>query len=197
MEICAHLLVALPDTQLGHWLDGSPFGELHLELGCGKGRFLVESAKDEPEKLYVALEKTTNVLVIALERAAQEGLENIRFINGLADNLTDYFATGEVTRIYINFCDPWPANRHSKRRLTGRLFLERYRRVLRQGGEIHFKTDNPRLFDFSLLEFEHCGFSLLELTKDLHANGPAGVMTDYELKYHAQGLPIYSCVVRG
>jgi tRNA (guanine-N7-)-methyltransferase len=185
MERCAFLLVASPEVLRGHWLDSSPFSELHLELGCGKGRFLVESAKDKPNVLYVALEKISNVLVIALERAAREGLE------------TDFFAAGEVSRIYINFCDPWPANRHIKRRLTGRLFLERYRQVLRQGGEIHFKTDNQQLFDFSLLEFENNGFSLLEKTRDLHVSGPTGVMTDYEKRFHELGLPIYNCVARG
>jgi tRNA (guanine-N7-)-methyltransferase len=201
MERCAHLLITQPDALRGRWLDGSPFKELHLELGCGKGRFIVELAKAEVEKVspgvfFAALEKTANVMVIALERAAQDGLDNVRFINDFVDDLAEYFAPSEVSRIYINFCDPWPASRHKKRRLTDQRFLELYRQVLCPGGEIHFKTDNLPLFDFSLNAFELCGFDLLEITRNLHKDDPAGVMSDYERKFHEQGLPIYRCVVK-
>ena len=113
---------------------------------------------------------------------------------GDAALLPDYFAPDEVDRVYINFCDPWPSNRHAKRRLTHRDFLNIYRQVLRTGGEIHFKTDNRPLFEFSLLEFPRAGYALSEVTRNLHENGPQGVMTDYEAKFFAQGLPIHRCV---
>ena len=196
MQQCSHLLVVEPEALRERWLDELKYSELHLELGCGKGKFTVESAKAEPETLFVALEKSADAMITALERAVGDGLTNVRFINALADNIADYFAPGEVSRIYINFCDPWPANRHVKRRLTCRRFLQIYSRVLRQGCEIWFKTDNLPLFEYSLAEFKKCGFELLEEARDLHKNGQVGVMTDYEEKFHNQGLPIYRCIVR-
>jgi len=191
IEKCSDYLVENPNAFRGLWLDGYDYGELHIELGCGKGLFTTETAKASPEILLVALEKTANVLVSALERAAMERLRNVRFLNVLVENLADCFAPGEVSRIYINFCDPWPSNRHAKRRLTAQGFLEVYRQILRPDGEIHFKTDNGSLFDFSLREFESTGFTLSEETRDLHKNGPAGVMTDYESRFYEQGFPIY------
>jgi len=176
--------------------DMSHYDGLHVELGCGKGLFTIGSAKAEPGRLFVAIEKISNVLVIALERAAAEDLQNVLFINALVDDVAEFFAGGEVSRLYINFCDPWPANRHIKRRLTGRRFLEMYRLLLCPGGEIHFKTDNLPLFEFSLHEFDVCGFELLETERDLHRDGPVGVMTDYESKFFSMGLPIYRCVAR-
>ena len=192
IEKCAHLLVTEPESLRGRWLDEYGRDELHIELGCGRGRFTVETAKASPEKLFVALEKTLSAMIIAVERADKEILHNIRFINALADNLAEYFLPGEASRIYINFCDPWPANRHAKRRLTHRRFLELYKHILRPQGEVCFKTDDLALFDFSLREFEHCGFSPVDLTRDLHKDGPVGIMTDYEIKFHSQGLPIYN-----
>ena len=193
IEKCAHLLIPDPAALRGRWLEEFGRSELHVELGCGKGRFTVEMAKARPDIFLTALEKSANAMIIALERAAAEGLQNVGFIHSLADVITDYFEPGEVSRIYINFCDPWPSNSHAKRRLTGRRFLELYKLVLRPGGELHFKTDNLPLFDFSLREFELGGFSLAEITRDLHKDGPVGVMTDYESKFFSQGIPIYSC----
>ena len=194
MEKCAHLLINEPDDLRGRWLNEFVFDELYVELGCGKGLFTVEMAKRCPDKLFVALEKVTNVIVIALERTKQEKLQNVRYINGFADDLPDFFAEGEVSRLYINFCDPWPAKRHEKRRLTGWRFLELYKPALRQGGEIHFKTDNLSLFEYSLREFDRCGFTLINISRDLHKDGIVGVMTDYEMKFYEQGKPIYEAV---
>ena len=210
MEKCAHLLVKEPELFRGGWGEKFGYGELHVELGCGKGRFTVETAKAEAAKadtaktetenktgvFIAALEKSADAMIIALERAASEELRNLRFIHSLADNLTDYFAPGEVSRIYLNFCDPWPSNRHAKRRLTNRRFLDLYMQALYPGGEIHFKTDNLPLFEFSLREFEFCGFSLIDVTRGLHKDGPAEIMTDYELKFHNQGFPVYKCIVK-
>lgn len=252
MEKCGHLLVKEPELYRGRWLDfaysiesglgrdhkavngGDPFGELHVELGCGKGRFTVETAKAEEVEaeasaaaaesatnadaesasagitagtpaastaasgrvLLVALEKSADAMIIALERAFAENLKNVLFVNAYADNLSDYFAPGEVSRIYLNFCDPWPSNRHAKRRLTNRRFLELYLQALRPGGEVHFKTDNLQLFDYSLKEFERAGLQVSGITRDLHKDGPVGVMTDYELKFHSQGSPIFRCTAQ-
>ena len=164
--------------------------EVRLELGCGKGRFTAGTAAAEPDVLLIAVEVVPDAMVVAMERCAAAGLTNVFFIDANADQLPDFFAPGEVDRIYMNFCDPWPGNRHAKRRLTHGNFLRLYRQVLKMGGQIHFKTDNQPLFEFSVEELPRFGFQLSEVTRDLHANGPVGVMTDYEAKFYEQGLPI-------
>jgi len=187
---CEHLLVTEPEKFYGCWLEKFDFDELHIELGCGKGLFTVETAKSSPDILLIGLEKVSNVLVVALERTKHEGQQNVKYINRLADDLTSFFGDNEVSRIFINFCDPWPANRHKKRRLTGVRFLDIYKKVLCPKGEIHLKTDNLPLFEFSLCEFEKCGFELSEISYNLHEHEPAGIMTDYETKFHEQGILI-------
>ena len=162
--------------------------EVRLELGCGKGRFTAGTASAEPDILFIGVEVVREALVVAMERCLE--LPNAYFISGNADALPLYFEPGEVDRIYLNFSDPWPGNRHAKRRLTHGGFLRRYRQVLKDGGEIHFKTDNVDLFDFSLTEFPRYGFTLSEVTRDLHGGGPVGIMTDYEEKFYSQGKPI-------
>jgi len=192
MEQCAHLLVAEPDTLRGKWCSEFGLSDLHVELGCGKGRFTVDSAKASPDTLFVAFERIDNVMVLALERAAAQSQANVKFVCADAGRITDFFAPGEVSRIYINFCDPWPLRRKAKHRLTNRVFLSLYKQVLAPGGEIRLKTDNLPLFEFSLNEFEQSGFSMLETVYDLHKEGPVGIMTDYEMKFHDQGLAIHS-----
>ena len=194
IERNAHLIIAEPEALRGIWKSHYGFEDLHIEIGCGKGLFTVETAKNTSNALLVALEKTSNVIVIALERVESTGIKNVKFINGYADDLLSFFASGEVSRIYINFCDPWPANRHKKRRLTGLCFLELYRHVLCNGGEIHFKTDDLPLFEFSLQEFKRCGFTLSEISYNLHEHEVTGVMTDYEAKFHELGKKIFRCV---
>jgi len=194
IERCERFIVTEPEKYYGHWLEDTVFNELHIELGCGKGLFTAEKAKSEPDTLLVGLEKISNVLVIALERAMQEDLQNVRYINRLADDILSFFAANEVSRIYLNFSDPWPARRHAKRRLTGERFLEIYKNILRSGGEIHFKTDNLPLFEFSLSEFKHCGFTLSEISYNLHESEIAGILTDYESKFYEQEIPINRCI---
>jgi len=194
MERCGHLLVPEPKSLRGRWLDELPYSEVHLELGCGKGRFTAETAKTSPETLFVAVEKISNVLIAALELTMQSELNNVRYISDWADDIKDFFALGEVSRIYINFCDPWPARRHMKRRLTHQRFLEMYRHVLTPNGEIHFKTDNLPLFEYSLSEFDRCGYKVGEISYNLHECSPKGIMTDYEQRFYEQGFPIYRCV---
>ena len=164
--------------------------ELRLELGCGKGRFTAGTAAAEPDVLFIAVEMVPDAMVVAMERCVNAGLTNVYFVDANADQLPSFFAPGEVDRIYLNFSDPWPSNRHAKRRLTHGNFLRLYRQVLKMGGQIHFKTDNQGLFEFSVDEIPNFGFTLSEVTRNLHEYGPVGVMTDYEAKFYEQGLPI-------
>ena len=195
MERCAALQIKDPIAHRGHWRELMPEArELRVELGCGKGRFTVGTAAAEPDVLFVAVEMVPDAMVVAMERCAAEGLRNVRFIDANANILPEFFAPGEVDRIYINFCDPWPTKRHAKRRLTHGNFLKLYRKVLKDGGQIHFKTDNAPLFAWSVEEIPQFGFELSEVTRDLHANGQRGVMTDYEAKFYAEGKNINRCV---
>ena len=195
MDACGALLVQDPAAEKGRWRARKPDAvRLRLELGCGKGRFTAETAAAHPSDLYVAVERVPDAMVIAMERCQALGLTNVFFIDGDAAALEQYFAPGEVDLIYINFCDPWPSVKHSRRRLTHEGFLRGYRRVLREGGQVHFKTDNRALFEWSLFQFPKAGFTLSEVTRNLHEQGVQGVMTDYEEKFHALGTPINRCV---
>jgi len=197
MARCAAVLVTEPEQYRGGWLEKiTGFSALHLEIGCGKGKFTAETATLHPETLFVAIEKVPEALIIAMERVVREGLLNVRFIQTDAALLTRIFGPAEVGVIYLNFCDPWPRSGHKKRRLTHENFLKLYKEILRPGGEIRFKTDNAGLFDFSLAEFEKNGYALLDVTRDLHANGPTGIMTDYEEKFYQQGVSINRCVAK-
>ena len=191
MEQCGAYQIKDPYERKGRWHDLMPEAkEIRVELGCGKGRFTVETAAAEPDVLLIAVEKVPDAMILAMERVRERGIKNVRFIDGDAIKLAEMFAPGEAERIYINFCDPWPKSRDAKHRLTFPGFLRLYADVLPLGGEIHFKTDNTPLFSWSLEQFENEGWALSEKTNDLHANGPVGVMTDYEAKFHAQGFPI-------
>lgn len=191
MEKCAALMIREPESLRGRWKQLAPGALLYLELGCGKGRFTVETAEREPEVLLAALEKEPSAMVIAMERAAERGITNLRFIDGDAAALADMFAPGEPDRIFINFCDPWPKSRDAKFRLTAPSFLRRYRDLLPLGGQIHFKTDNDPLFDWSVEQFRTEGWQLTEICRDLHAPGmPPVVLTDYEAKFMESGIRI-------
>lgn len=191
MEKCADIMIDSPEELCGRWLESfAGYDKLWLELGCGKGRFTVNTAKDAENVLYIAMEKVPDAMILAMERAKNMGLENLRFIDGDAKKLTEMFAKGEAERIYINFCDPWPKSRDAKFRLTAPGFLRLYGDVLPEGGQIHFKTDNTPLFDWSHEQFIKEGWAVSEYTKDLHADGPRGVMTDYEQKFYEQGMKI-------
>ena len=195
MERCSNLLISEPEKYRGGWRQLKPDGKLlRLELGCGKGRFTAETARQHPEDLYIALERVPDAMVVAMERVLELGLRNVFFIDGDAARLRDYFAPGEVDLLYINFCDPWPGLKHARRRLTHEQFLVLYRGILRDSGEIHFKSDNTDLFEWSLYQFPKAGYELSQITRDLHAQGIQGVMTDFEEKFHLQGVPIKRCV---
>lgn len=195
MERCGSRLIRDPYDRPGHWRELMPqCRELHLELGCGKGRFTAGTAASRPDVLFLAVEMVPDAMVMAMERCVSAGLSNVWFISANADQLPYFFSPGEVDRIYINFCDPWPSGRHAKRRLTHGNFLKLYRQVLKMGGQIHFKTDNQLLFEFSVEELPQFGFELSEINRNLHENGPVGIMTDYEAKFHSLGQPINRCV---
>ena len=165
---------------------------LHLEVGMGKGKFLLEMAKQNPDINYIGIEKYSSVLVRALEKREELETDNLLFLRMDAEDIDNYFAREEVNKIYLNFSDPWPKDRHAKRRLTSVQFLERYDHILKKDGSIQFKTDNRLLFDFSLEQIKEAGWILDECSFDLHANGPApdNVMTEYEEKFYLKGNPI-------
>jgi len=163
-----------------------------VEIGCGKGKFILETAKRNPDVNYIAIEKIPDVALLAMEKVKEAGLTNVRFIIGDALSLPQYFKKGEIERIYLNFSDPWPKSGHTRRRLTYRGFLEMYKGLLAPNGEIVFKTDNRPLFDFSVEEFKYMGFELEDLTYDLHNSEYAAdnVVTEYEANFSAKGFSI-------
>lgn len=195
LEEMKELVVPDPQVHKGKW--HAVFGNtntLHLELGTGKGTFITTLAGMNPELNYLGVEKVPDILFIAAQKAIAQGLPNLRFLHMDVENLIYIFEDGEVDRIYLNFSDPWPKKRHSKRRLTHRRFLELYKKVLKKPGEIHLKTDNQGFFEFSLNEFAEMGFRLRNITFDLHNSGFSGnIMTEYEEKFRQLGQPIYRC----
>ena len=196
MEKCAGLRVMEPQTLLGHWRERMPdCTALWVEVGCGKGKFTAETAQANPTVLLVAVERCREAMVVAMEKAQSMGLKNVLFIDMDVAEIESVFAPGEIDRLFINFPDPWPRKKNAKRRLTHRGFLEKYCRVVKQGGEFHFKTDNAPLFAFSLEEFAACGLEVKNVTDDLHRDGIVGIMTGYEEKFHALGTPIHRCEV--
>lgn len=195
MERCSDVLICDPTKMKGHWRDLKAEAEaLWLEIGCGKGRFTAETAAANPNVLYVAIERVPDAMVIAMERCRELGLTNVFFVDGDAALLRDYFELDEVDRLFINFCDPWPSHKHSRRRLTHVNFLVLYRGILKNGGEIHFKSDNKDLYEYSLFQFPKAGYALSDVTRNLHEHGVCGIMTDYEEKFYQMGTPINRCV---
>jgi tRNA (guanine-N7-)-methyltransferase len=172
-----------------HFHNNNP---IHIEVGMGKGKFILEMAQLHPEINYIGVEKYSSVLVRALEQRKALETNNLLFLRMDAEEIHHFFAPGEVEKIYLNFSDPWPKDRHAKRRLTSNRFLERYDKFLAPDGLLQFKTDNRSLFDFSLEQIEESGWILDECTFHLHENGPApdNVMTEYEEKFYRMGKPI-------
>ena len=173
---------------------------LCLEIGCGKGNFACGMAAKNHDKNFIAMERVSDVCCIALEKAkacAETRPDNLRFIIGDASNLSEWFPEKSIDIIYLNFSDPWPKKGHAKRRLTHRGFLENYRKLLKDGGKLIFKTDNAGLFDFSLEEFEACGLKIEWMTRDLHTSDRAeeNVMTEYEKNFSEKGFSICSAEV--
>ena len=196
MERCSAYRISNPATLKGNWRSLMPnCTALWVEVGCGKGKFTAETAQANPDVLLIAVERCKEAVVVAMEKAQSMGLTNVFYIDMDVAMIEDFFAHGEIDRLFINFPDPWPRKKNGKRRLTHRGFLDKYCRVVRQGGEIHFKTDNASLFEFSLEEFAACGLETKNVTRNLHENGIVGIMTGYEEKFHALGTPINRCEV--
>ena len=194
MEKCAAYRIAEPATLKGNWRSLKPDATaLWVEVGCGKGKFTAETAQANPDVLLIAVERCREAMVVAMEKAQSMGLKNVFYIDMDVANIEEIFGGAEIDRLFINFPDPWPRKKNAKRRLTFRTFLEKYKKVLKPMGEIHFKTDNSGLFEWSLEEFAHCKLEIRNLTRDLHANGPVGIMTGYEEKFHQLGTPINRC----
>ena len=171
---------------------------IRIEIGMGKGRFLMDMARLYPEINFIGIEKYSSVLLRAVQKLEEEELPNVRLIRMDAEDLENVFAQGELDRIYLNFSDPWPKDRHAKRRLESRQFLARYDQILKKDGTIEFKTDNRALFDFALEEVEAAGWTLNEKTFDLHADArlnEGNVMTEYEERFSAQGNPICKYII--
>ncbi len=195
MEKCAAVQILEPAELSGRWAELLPgCSEVRAEMGCGKGQFTAGTAAANPGCLLVALEKVPNAMITAMERVMNEGIENVRFIDTDVVNLPTIFAPGEVSVVYINFPDPWPRKKELKHRLTAPAFLAMYWNLLPVGGRIEYKTDQRWLFDWSLEQFELMGFRLEEVTWNLHEKGVTGIMTNYEARFHEQGLPIHRCV---
>ena len=196
MEKCADYRVEDPKSLKGNWRSLMPDAQaLWVEVGCGKGKFTAETAEANPNVLLIAVERCREAMVVAMEKAQSMGLKNVFYIDMDVENIEEIFAGQEIDRLFINFPDPWPRKKNAKRRLTHRGFLNKYCRVVRTGGEFHFKTDNAPLFEFSVEEFEACGLQVNNLTRNLHENGIVGIMTGYEEKFHALGTPINRCEV--
>ena len=186
-------------AQKGHWHE--LFGNdhpIHIEVGMGKGQFIMTLAQQNPDINYIGIEKYSSVLVRALEKYHTYDADNIFFLRMDAEDIVDVFDQNEVDRIYLNFSDPWPKARHAKRRLTSREFLARYDQILVPDGKVEFKTDNKGLFEFSLEEVKETKWNLDAFTFDLHHNEDmvkGNVMTEYEEKFSSMGNPICKMVI--
>ena len=172
---------------------------IRIEIGMGKGQFIYELARLNPDINYVGIEKYSSVLLRAIQKMEEEPLDNLIFIRMDAEEITDVFDKDEVDRIYLNFSDPWPKDRHAKRRLESRQFLARYKEILKSKGLIEFKTDNNDLFEFALEEINEEDWILVASTRDLHADAKlneGNIMTEYEAKFSAAGNPINKYILQ-
>ncbi len=171
---------------------------IRIEIGMGKGRFLMELAAQNPHINFIGIEKYSTVLLRAIQKMEELLLPNVRFIRMDAEEICEVFDVGEVDRIYLNFSDPWPKDRHAKRRLESREFLARYDVILQKEGIIEFKTDNRALFDFAVEEVPAANWNIREITYDLHHDegmSEGNIMTEYEEKFSSMGNPIYKYII--
>ena len=182
-----------PEAAKGKWHE--LFGNdnpIHIEVGSGKGAFITGMAQQNPDINYIGIDIQKSVLSYALDKVLEVGVPNIKLLWVDGSDLTDYFEDGEIDRLYLNFSDPWPKKRHEKRRLTYKSFLDTFKCILPENGEIHFKTDNRGLFEYSLVSFSQYGMVLKGVWLDLHASDFEGnVLTEYEQKFSSKGQVIY------
>ena len=189
-----------PMAEKGRWhLIFGNENPIHIEIGMGKGQFIMKFAKEHPDINYIGIERYSSVLLRALQKMEIEPLPNIRFLCMDASIITEVFDKEEVAKIYLNFSDPWPKERHAKRRLTSRQFFERYDKILAGNGVVEFKTDNDDLFAFSMEEVAEAGWTLDAHTFDLHHDpvlNEGNIMTEYEEKFSSLGHPIHKLIAR-
>lgn len=193
IQACSEYFIEDPSAFKENWHE--VFGNdnpIRLEIGCGKGDFVKGMAELNPNVNFIAVEKATDIIVLALEKVKNAELRNVRFINCDAELLPEYFSDNKFDTIYINFCDPWPKKRHARRRLTSPVFLSMFKKILTDNGSIHFKTDNRDLFDYSLETFPECGYRLENVNFDLHTEELPydNVKTEYERNFIAKGFKI-------
>ena len=186
-----------PKEYRGKWKSSHTSGApIFVEIGVGKGQFIEGMAKQCEDVHFVGFELVKSIIVSAVDKVKNAQVPNVTLVNENAENLTEIFEENEVDRIFLNFSDPWPKNRHEKRRLTFPTFLEQYKTILAKDGELIFKTDNRGLFEYSLVSFSKFGCTLEEVTFDLHELADeSNVMTEYEEKFSSKGAPIYRCRV--
>lgn len=193
-----HIALENPGEHKGNW--SSIFGNenpIHVEIGSGKGQFITGMAKQYPEINFIGIEVAKSIIVSTVQKVDEAGLDNIRLLNEDANDIRSLFAENEVEQIYLNFSDPWPKNRHEKRRLTYKSFLEQYHNILPGEGQIVLKTDNRGLYEYSLVSFSEYGMKLIEVNLDLHAiEDETNVKTEYEEKFSFKGHVIYRCKVK-
>lgn len=196
-------VIKRPEAQRGCWKQ--VFGNqnpIYIEIGMGKGKFILEMAQKYPDINFIGIERYSSVLLRAVEKFDTEEykeLTNVRFVCMDARNIAEVFGEEEVDRIYLNFSDPWPKARHAKRRLTSQEFLERYEKILSGEGSVEFKTDNTELFNFSMEQIKETGWKLKRYTYDLHHHedlNDDNVMTEYEEKFSAKGNPINKLIAQ-
>lgn len=196
MEACSAWWIRDPAEYRGKWKSLMPDAkEVRVEVGCGKGGFTVKTAAAEPDVLIIAMELCSDAMVVGMEKAREMELKNVFFVAMDVARIEEFFEPGEVDLLYINFCDPWPRNKNAKRRLTFHTFLKQYRTILKKGGQVHFKTDNAPLFEWSLEHFQEHNYKVQNVTRNLHEHGETGIMTDYERKFHEMGVPINRCEI--
>ena len=195
----SRFVVHEPMEHKGKWKE--VFGNdrpVHIEIGMGKGRFMMDLAATNPEINYIGIEKYSTVLLRAIQKMEETELPNLKFIRMDAEDICEVFAKEEVSKIYLNFSDPWPKDRHAKRRLTSKQFFARYDKILDKNGRVEFKTDNRDLFDFAVEELEPAGWQAEVITYDLHADAKlveGNVMTEYEEKFSSMGNPICKYII--
>ena len=191
-RVCAAsgIMVLEPFSYRGKWHE--LFGNdnpIYLEIGMGKGKFIIEHARKNPEINYIGIEKYDSVIIQAVDKLKNEELKNLHLISGDASALLEMFSENEIKKIFLNFSDPWPKTRHAKRRLTYSSYLKMYEKIL--DGELEFKTDNRELFEFSLISLNENNWLFLDLSLDLHKRDEEIITTEYEDRFSALGNPIY------
>ncbi|WLR50277.1 tRNA (guanosine(46)-N7)-methyltransferase TrmB [Bacillus tianshenii] len=191
-----HIVIGNPAEYAGRWAKDifQNDNPIHIEVGTGKGSFVTGMGKQHPDINFIGIELYDSVIVSALQRIIDEPQTNVKLLNENARDITEIFAENEISRVYLNFSDPWPKNRHEKRRLSYKTFLEYYEKVLVENGEVHMKTDNQKLFEYSLESFSRYGMIVKNISLDLHNSDIEGnVMTEYEEKFSNKGQRIYRC----